>query len=147
MEKFTVVDVVQKGTGWFDISLEDGRTVSTKARKLADAAMLAKGQEVEGEINTKKSGNFTNHYLNALGDISDKPAAKTNGGGRKQSKRDIPPEAATPEIPVDDRNERIARQWAFGRAIEMYVADLSAQNLDDIEAIAEDLLQRSRPQG
>jgi hypothetical protein len=151
VETVVVDDVVKKDTGWYDISLEDGRTVSTKARKLADAAFQSKGQEVEVELNTQKKGSFTNIYLNRIGDVADSKASANGGGARRKAASPKREEAPREVVPVDNRDERIARQWAFGRAVEMYITLGSSAfpptdaDLDEIQAAAEGLLERARP--
>ena len=108
------VKSVQQNGAWFEIDLEDGRKVSTKSQKLAEAANANRGAEVEADITTQQKGNFTNHYVNMIAGVKDgfKKATKkaaTNGGTS----------TATPM--TDDRSNAIQHQWAMGRAVELLV--------------------------
>lgn len=149
METVTVVDVMKKDSGWYEIELEDGRKVATKAKKLADTAFQAKGSEIEVELNEQTKGKYTNIYLNAIGDVVDSPV-KSNGSGRKPQPTEDPQEASHENPPIpgpDTRDERIARQWAFGRATELFAAGFTPtdKELDAIAKTAEGLLSRARP--
>jgi hypothetical protein len=140
METVTVKDVEKSDRGWFEITLEDGRTVSTKNSKLADAAFAGRGTEVEVEINESKNGSFTNYYLNKLGDVSDQRKGTSSGNG--SSKRTARPQD-------DDRQKVIEREWAMGRAVELYngcigvsdFSDLGEREFAAMEAVAERLLK------
>jgi flagellar basal body rod protein FlgG len=141
METVTVKDVEKSDRGWFEISLEDGRTVSTKNSKLADAAFAGRGTAVEVEINESKNGSFTNYYLNKLGDVSDERKGTSSGNG--SSKRTARPQD-------DGRQQVIEREWAMGRAVELYTNSIGGvKNLDELgegdfasmEAVADRLLK------
>lgn len=123
METVKVKDVEAGKNGWREITLEDGRTVSTKNKAIADAAFASRGTEVEVEINSVQRGSFTNHYLNKFGDISDerdsdmpKSAPRKNGSGFSPKNQDD-----------------IAKQWAIGRSVELLALSDSAVKfpLDD----------------
>jgi hypothetical protein len=139
-ETVTIKDVTQKPTGWYDIVLEgDDRVLSTKASELAEVANAAKGGSVEVEFTTKENGRFTNHYLESVG------GSKGTTPRRKTSPAPI--SKATPKR--DD--ERIARQWAYGRAVELLIASdtpfnfpLSEDQLKDLAAQADALLNNTR---
>lgn len=146
METVTVTDVEKSGTGWYEISLQDGRTVSTKNQTLADAAFAGRGTEVEVEVNEVKRGTFTNHYLNKIGDLSDekKGAAAPRNGTSKR--------AATP-AQNDERQKIIEREWAMGRAVELYNNSIGGtKNFDQLgesdfvalEFVADRLLQYAK---
>lgn len=113
METVKILDVKKNERDWYEISLEgDDRVLATKDSKLAEVATASVGGAAEVEVNTRTKGNFTNHYLKSIGGVSEsRPAAAPakrsapSGGGRD------------PET-----QERIARQWAYGRAVELLMA-------------------------
>lgn len=114
-ETITVKDVERKPSGWVEVSLEDGRTVATKNSAIAELAFSTRGTPQQAVIGTSQKGKFTNYYLNALGEVSDKPAGSGNGA---KSASAIPQAAPA----ANAVQERIARQWAYGRAVELLVA-------------------------
>lgn len=106
-----IVDKVDEGTnGWYEITLKDGRMVSTKNKKFAEHAHATRGSELEGELNEVKRGKFTNIYLNSLDGVEDE-ARSTNGGSGR------PRRGGGGRSPAEQ--DRIARQWAYGRAVEL----------------------------
>lgn len=141
METVTPVDVVQKDSGWYDIQVEDGRTLSTKSRQFSDVMFAKIGEEVSVEVNTRKNGSFTNHYLNKVEGVAEE--RRSAGTGRKRSSGGGPSEAERA-----DRDKRIAAQWALGRAVELYCADHPLTTGDaafeKISATAEKLLQAAK---
>src|SRR6185312_2684266 len=52
--------------GWFTVELEDGRSPTTKDKKLAELAFKHRDTQVKGEIGEKVNGKFTNVYLNKI---------------------------------------------------------------------------------
>jgi flagellar basal body rod protein FlgG len=146
METVTVKDVEKSDRGWFEISLEDGRTVSTRNSKLADAAFAGRGTAVEVEINESKNGSFTNYYLNKLGDVSDERKGTSSGNGSSKRINTRPQD--------DGRQQIIEREWAMGRAVELYTsslggvknfAQLGESEFAAMEAVAERLLKFIHP--
>lgn len=116
METVTIKDVQKNARDWYEITLDgDDRVLATKDSKLAEVATASIGGAVEVAVNTRTSGKFTNHYLAEIGGVKEerakfasvprKPTIASSGGQR------------SPET-----QERIARQWAYGRAIELLMA-------------------------
>lgn len=128
--------------GWFNVQLEDGRTATTKDKKLADTAFQSRGNAIKADITEKQNGDFLNIYLNKV---------ETTGNGNGATATPAP----TAEIPPSRDGERqnvIAAQWAFGRAVEALAAS-SKTPLDDlldtdtfakVETVAASLLAASR---
>lgn len=115
METVKIKDVQKNSRGWYEVTLEDDdRVLATKDDKLSEVATASIGGAVEVEVNTRTKGNFTNHYLQEINGVKESKsftrspasAPRSNGGGGR--------DAAT--------QERIARQWAYGRAIELLMA-------------------------
>jgi hypothetical protein len=138
METVKVRDVEKSGTGWYEITLEDDRTISTKNQAMADAAFASRGTEVEVEINEVQKGTYTNRYLNKFGDIGDtkpKSAPRSGGGGARPEKN----------------QEAIRKQWAFGRALELlrdsqeeYSFPLSTEDFQKVQLQADALLAATK---
>lgn len=141
-ETVVVKEVTKTDSGWTEVTFEDGRVASTKDQKVADAAFASRGKETDAEINVVQSGKFTNVYLNKIGGVGDSngksrapsrsPQRATRGGGGKSA----------------EEQDRIARQWAYGRVTEIY-RDLSdgtfppsEQDLAEIEKLANWLFDR-----
>lgn len=147
-ETVTIKEVTSKGNGWFNVELEgDDRVLATKREKLAELANASVGSPVEVEINTREKGRFTDHYLEAInGEKGDSVLAKARI-------RSVAPRAAASGTTAKsgDVQERIARQWAFGRATELLIASdrefsfpLDADTLASLEAQANALLNATR---
>lgn len=140
METVTIESVETGARGWFNVTFEDGRTASTKDEALKDKAEEMLNEEVEVDIQTKTKGSFTNIYLNSIDGFKGKngSGAKSSYGGTKSA-----------FAPDPKRDERIARQWAYGRATELYAAGhplvATDKDLTEIMALAERLLELSRP--
>jgi len=112
MPETIIVKEVNEGTnGWYEVSLEDGRKASTKDKRLADAAFATRGQEIEAELGTSTNGKFTNIYLNGITGV------ETNGGPRPARGRSTGGSAPRGKSP--EEQDRIARQWSYGRAVEL----------------------------
>ena len=109
METVTVKSVEKTPSGWNEILLEDGRKVSTKDSKLAEAAFQSRDKEIQVEINTTTRGDFTNHYLNAIEGVEAGSPRRSNGAAPRGR-------SGGGKSPAEQ--ERIARQWAYGRAVE-----------------------------
>ena len=114
-EKITVVGVDgPNSNGWYEAELEDGRKVSTKDEEVAKEAFQSRGSEVDAIISSSTKGKFTNVYLNQI-----------NGVGNARPPRKTV--SATPSSPARSggrtpaENDRIARQWALGRSVELLV--------------------------
>lgn len=111
METVIVKDVSEPNErGWYTVELEDGRTPTTKNPEVAKAAFQSRGTEVPVKINEQTSGKFTNLYINEVDGIKDAP------------KRGASASRSTGSSAAPKDNERIARQWAYGRAVELLVA-------------------------
>src|SRR6476661_1650833 len=109
METITVKDVDgPNSNGWYEILLEDDRKVSTKDEDVAKAAFQSRGSEAEAVISSTVKGKFTNIYLNQI-----------NGVGEVRPKGKPAARAATKPGRTPAENDRIARQWAYGRATEL----------------------------
>jgi hypothetical protein len=100
-------------SGWYEVALEDGRKASTKNEEMAKTAFQSRGSEVPAEISERVNGKFVNIYLNEIDGIKDAPRR-----GRK-------PAATASPAPrggkSPEEQERIARQWAYGRSVELLV--------------------------
>lgn len=148
METVTVTGVSGPNEkGWYEIELEDGRTPNTKNVQIFEAAKSSKGTAVEVTLNETVNGKFKNLYINSFGEIEDaKPArgkvAANNGGGSR-------PNFGGGKSA--DVQERIARQWAHGRAVELliasgdeYVLPLDAATESKLQATADALLAATK---
>lgn len=116
METVTIKEVTDKGNGWFEVALDgDERVLSTKKSKLAELANASVGGTVEVKINTREKGRFTDHYLEEING--------ENGDNGSTAPSRAPVKRAAPSSGKSDATqERIARQWAFGRATELLIA-------------------------
>jgi len=143
-ETITVEDVSgPNANGWREVTFEDGRKASTKDEDIAKEAFQSRGNPVEAVISVSKNGKFTNTYLNQIngvGEAKPKGRPSSNGGSKTASRGRTPAE-----------NERIARQWAYGRAVELLVGSGAefAYPLDDatlsmIKTQAESLLNATK---
>jgi len=96
--------------GWFEVVFEDDSKASTKSEELAKAAFQSRGTIADVVVSRVTKGKYTNVYLNEINGVKDspKPRAKTASNG------------AAPRTP--ETQERIARQWAYGRSIELLIA-------------------------
>ncbi len=114
-ETVTIKEVASKPSGWYEITLDgDDRKPSTKNEKLAEIAQAAAGGTADVIIGTSTKGAYTNHYLNEINGVKD--AGKPRVTGTRS--------AAAPAASgrsTETQND-IARQWAFGRAIELLMA-------------------------
>ncbi len=128
METVVVKEVVGKPTGWFEIELEDGRTVATKLKKLADQAEASQGNAVAVDLTEKVNGKFTNIYLNKI--------EPTGNGDAPKPAAAVQETVAAQAAPQDAKGERIARQWAYGRAVEIGTAFGSLTFPLDDESVA-----------
>lgn len=120
-ETVTIKDVEDKNSaGWYRVVLEgDSRTPSTKSDDVAQAAFAARGKEVEVVIGSTVNGNFTNFYLNEIDGVKDKPVRRS--GGSKAASN-----GSGGYKPDPEKDKRIGRQWALGRAVELMVASGTA---------------------
>lgn len=119
METVTIKDVTKNERDWYEVTLEgDDRVLATKDEKIAEAATKAIGElNTPVSINTRTKGTYTNHYVEEVNGVKgDKPKFAA------APRRSTP--GASP-APARD-NERIARQWAFGRAVELLMASDTA---------------------
>lgn len=144
----TIKEVTDKGNGWFEVALDgDDKVLSTKSTTLAELANASVGGEAVVEFNSRTKGKFTDHYLESVngekGNGAAKPAAK------KPASRAIT--TAAPGGKSQDTQERIARQWAFGRATELLIASdrefsfpLDADTAADLKLQASALLDATR---
>lgn len=140
METITVKEVDgPNSNGWYEVLLDDGRKVSTKDEAVAKAAFQSRDVEAEAVISSQTKGKFTNVYLNQINGVGEtrpkKPAAK--------------PAASTGRDPAT--NDRIARQWAYGRATELligsgaeFVFPLDSKTMSDLSEVASGLLNATK---
>jgi hypothetical protein len=126
--------------GWFEITLEDGTKVSTRDEIVAKEAFQNRGTEVEANISEVVKGRFTNRYLNEINGVRGKAPKRTGS----------PAEKAPAPAPSKD-NERIARQWAYGRATELLIASdteftfpLKPELMSQLSEMADMLLNATR---
>lgn len=103
-------------SGWYEVELEDGRKASTKNEEMAKTAFQSRGSEVPVEISERVNGKFTNIYLNEIDGIKDTPKR-----GRKASTTSGSAPAPSRGGKTPEEQNRIARQWAYGRAVELLV--------------------------
>lgn len=115
MEMIVTVEKVDgpNSNGWYEVVFEDGSKASTKNDDLAKEAFQSRGTEVPAVVSTVENGKFTNVYLNEINGVKD--AFKK--GSKARSASSAPKGGRTPA-----ENDRIARQWAYGRAVELLVA-------------------------
>ena len=129
--------------GWYEVELSDGRKSSTKDEAVAKEAFARLGEEVDAVIGTTTKGNFTNIYLNQINGVGDlKPAARRSSGAARSGGGSAAPAKDT---------ERIARQWAYGRATELLIAaggpaafPLSPEDMSNLSAQAKALLDATK---
>lgn len=126
--------------GWYDITFESGERAATKNEELAKAAFQSRGSEVPVVMSTRVSGKFTNVYLNEIDGMKDTP---------KKGARKAPATVASGGFPRD--NERIARQWAYGRAVELLIGSeqefsfpLDSATMSQVSEVATALLNATR---
>jgi hypothetical protein len=131
--RVTVEGVQETGrTGFWEMEVtEYDEPLATKEQKLIDVIRsLAPGSAVEVEMGVKQNGDFTNRYLNSVKPLNGEtilqaPAAPSAPAG--PTKRDE----------RESTQARIQAQWAFGQALQVYVAgggDL--QGLHDTDTFA-----------
>jgi hypothetical protein len=96
--------------GFYDVIFDDGRKAATKNEDLAKEAFQSRGVEVPVVISERVNGRFTNIYLNEINGVKDSPK-------RGKAKGSAPAAAA----PAPRDNDRIAKQWAIGRSVELLV--------------------------
>jgi hypothetical protein len=145
--KVVVADVNPTSGGWKEVTFEGGvAPASTKSQAVADAAFASRGSEVDAVINETKRGNFTNRYLNEIAGVSDGGGA---GRGKGSTTTAAKPSGGRGKSP--EEQDRIARQWAFGRATELLAASgeeftlpLEGETLQSVIATAETLLEKTR---
>lgn len=146
MTTVIVKDVEKKTNGWFEVQFESGDPASTKSQEVADRAFEVRGDEVEAKINEVTRGKFTNRYLNEIAGVSD-------GGGPRRASGDGTPrrQQAQGGGRSEETQERIARQWAYGRAVELLIGSgkefdfpLQGEDLANVAKTAETLLERTR---
>jgi hypothetical protein len=129
----TVEGVQETGrNGFWEMEVaEYDEPLATKEQKLIDVIRsLAPGSAVEVEMGVKQNGDFTNRYLNSITPLNGEtilqaPAAPSAPAG--PTKRDE----------RESTQARIQAQWAFGQALQVYVAgggDL--QGLHDTDTFA-----------
>lgn len=132
MSQTVVVDRVEKTRGpWYEIHFEDGSKASTKNPAIAEAAEELVGDQVLAVIAAVPNGNFTNYYLNQIGDVKDIPPAKKPRTAKSMT---------TPAAGPDDRDKRISTQWAYGRSVELLMAsgrDFDLPLDEDTQAVLE----------
>lgn len=132
MSQTVVVERVVPTRGdWFEVHFEDGSKASTKNPAIAEAAEASVGDQVLAVINSKQNGNFTNYYLNQIGDVKDAPA---------KAKPRTAKSMTTPAAGPDDRDKRISTQWAYGRSVELLMAsgrDFDLPLDEDTQAVLE----------
>lgn len=112
----TVDVIVEKvdgpnSNGWYEVEFTGGNKASTKDENLAKAAFQSRGTEVSAVISEVTKGKYTNVYLNEIDGVKE---AGTRGRKRTTAGAATPPTS-------DARDQRIARQWAYGRAVELLV--------------------------
>lgn len=139
----TIKEVTDKGNGWFEVALDgDDKVLSTKNAKLAELANAAVGGEAVVEFNSRTKGKFTDHYLESVN------GEKGNGAAASSAKKPASRGSAGTTGKSPDTQERIARQWAFGRATELLIASdrefsfpLDADTSADLKLQAQALLE------
>lgn len=114
----TVKDVSEPNSNGFrEITFEDAEPASTKSDAVAEAAFQSRGTKVEAVIAETKRGKFTNRYLNAIAGVDDGGGPKRGNGSRASSTTGRRSGGGrSPE-----EQDRIARQWAIGRAVELLI--------------------------
>jgi hypothetical protein len=129
----TVENVQETGrNGFWEMEVaEYDEPLATKEQKIIDVIKsLAAGQQAQVEMGVKQNGDFTNRYLNSI----------TPTGGAVEPKPGAPAPQAVGPTKRDEREStqaRIQAQWAFGQALQVYVAgggDL--QGLHDTDTFA-----------
>lgn len=142
MTDMLTVDKVEgpNDNGWYEVIFENGVKASTKNEDMAKTAFQSRGSEVPVVLTERVSGKFTNVYLNEIDGFKD--AAKPKKSAARMS--DTPAKSGR----TKEDNERIARQWAYGRAVELFIASgsaggalpLTSTNTDRITEIADWLI-------
>lgn len=128
--------------GWYEITFDDGTKASTRSEEVAKAAFQSRDAMAEARITESTSGRFTNRYLNEINGVSDGGPKKRSGGSSGASRS----AARTPA-----ENDRIARQWAYGRATELLIGSgaeftfpLEPEVMSQISEQAEALLNATK---
>lgn len=122
METVTIKDVKKNERDWYEITLEgDDRVLATKDEDLVKAATAAiGGSPVAVEVNTRVKGTYTNHYIVSVDGVKEKSRPRVSGSGPALTRSASPRTSGGGRDP--ETQERIARQWAYGRAIELLMA-------------------------
>lgn len=144
VEKVDTAEVGARKTKLYKVITEDGQTLETFDKSLADAAFSTRGQEVPAEVELDEK--WGNTKLLSIAGAKPRPRKGGGGGGQGSAPRQqtqIDPDKAI-------RDQRIARQWAYGRATELYAATeegrklmpLDVEKQEDIQQVAEWLLEQ-----
>ena len=152
LETVKIVDVKKNARDWYEITLDgDDRVVATKNDKLAEAATAAVGKSAEVEINTQTRGAFTNHYLNEIDGVKDDSKPRASAKPRSPISTGYVASGISSGGRDSATQERIARQWAYGRAIELLMASdksfdfpLDSLQFDSLRQQAEALLDATK---
>jgi hypothetical protein len=144
-------DTTKGGKTIYTVEFEDGREAVTFDDAIAEEAFKTRGNDVEAEINVVKSGKFTNTYLNQLNGVGESRREQSSGGARNGSSvpsRGKRQQSGGGGFRDAATQERIARQWAYGRAVELAMAsDITLPLTDEDKSIlsefADWLLERT----
>ena len=146
LETVTIVSFDTNARGWFEVTTEeyDEPLVTKDAKVIKQVEALGIGP-ANVDVNVKPNGDFINRYLNG--------AEATNG----EVLAAPAPSAEVQAVTESKRNEReatqlrIEAQWAFGRAIELHIAQggslndlLDSDKFSALQAAAEMLRLGSR---
>ena len=148
METVTVTEVEgPNDRGWYNITLEDGRKVDTKADAVAAQARVSAGNPVEAVIAERNRNGFTNYFLNAIDGVKE----NGSGGARRSTGTAGPTTGRRTGGKSPAEQDRIARQWAFGRAVELltgsgqeFVFPLDTDTQKQLEETAAYLIEKTK---
>ena len=142
LETVNIESFATNARGWFEVqTTEYDEPLVTKDAKVIKAIEALGTGPANVDVNVKTNGDFINRYLNGAeatnGEVLAAPEPTPEVQAVQTSKRDERAET----------QERIARQWAFGRAVELHIASggtasdvLDTDKFAEIKAVADTLL-------
>ena len=139
VKRVDTAEVGARKTKLYKVITEDALELETFDKALADAAFSTRGQEVPAEY--EKDEKWGNLKLLSIAGAKPKPRARAQAGTQ----------AGSPAPAPKQDNERVARQWSYGRATELlrdsgkpYVFPLDDDTKKEITEVADWLLKQTK---